>query len=79
MLVAAGFGLLTGDGKRGTRLHFSKDAVSKHSGLLQEHWGDRHIWNDEEVERAVRNGSECNKTVSNQTQKENASGCLVLC
>jgi hypothetical protein len=73
MLVATGFDLSTGDKERGTRYHLTKGTVSKHSGR-----GDRRIWNDEEVETAVRNDSECNKPISTRTRNTNASGCFVV-
>jgi hypothetical protein len=64
--------------EEGARFNFTNNTVSKHFGLLQEHWRDRRFWNDEKVEKAVRNGSECNKPISARTQNENASGCFVV-
>ena len=66
------------DRRQGARFHLPNDADLKHFGLLQERWGDRHLWNEEEVETSVRNGSECNKPISTRTQNENAAGWFVV-
>jgi len=67
-LVAAGYEILTGDEKRRYERQYRSVL-----GL-----GDGRLWKDEEVERAVRNGSRCNKTICTRAQNANASGCCVV-